>query len=49
MPLFSLKFRPGINKDQTDYTNEGGWSDSNKIRFNNGLPEVIGGWEKKRP
>ena len=49
MPLFSLKFRPGINKDQTDYTNEGGWSDSDKIRFNNGLPEVIGGWEKKGP
>jgi hypothetical protein len=47
MPLFSMKFRPGINKDQTDYTNEGGWFDSDKVRFNNGLPEVIGGWEKK--
>jgi hypothetical protein len=44
MPLASLKFRPGINREMTPYTNEGGWIDGNKIRFRAGLPETIGGW-----
>lgn len=46
MPLSKLKFNPGINRDLTEYTNTGGWYDSDKIRFRNGLPEKIGGWQK---
>ncbi len=44
--LTKLQFRPGINRETTDYTNSGGWVDGNKIRFRFGLPESIGGWEK---
>lgn len=46
MPLSKLKFNPGVNRDLTEYTNTGGWYDSDKIRFRNGLPEKIGGWQK---
>ena len=46
MPLTKLKFRPGINRDVTSYSNEGGWVDSDKVRFRLGFPEKIGGWVK---
>ena len=46
MPLTKLPMRPGINREVTDYTNEGGWYDCDKIRFKFGYPEVIGGWVK---
>tara|TARA_R110001592_G_scaffold95508_2_gene275092 strand:- start:447 stop:2321 length:1875 start_codon:yes stop_codon:yes gene_type:complete len=46
MPLTKLNFRPGINRDITSYSNEGGWVDGDKIRFRMGFPEKIGGWEK---
>ena len=46
MPLQKLQFRPGIVRDTTDYTNEGGWRDGDKIRFRLGFPETIGGWTK---
>ena len=46
MPLVKLKFRAGINRDITSYSNEGGWVDGDKIRFRMGFPEKIGGWEK---
>jgi hypothetical protein len=46
MPLLKLQFRPGINREVTSYTNEGGWVDGNKIRFRAGFPETIGGWER---
>ena len=46
MPLTKLNFKPGINKEETDYSNEGGWVDCDKVRFRQGFPEVIGGWEK---
>ena len=46
MALQKLQFKPGIVRDTTDYTNEGGWFDCDKIRFRMGLPETIGGWEK---
>jgi len=46
MPLTKLQFRPGINRDLTSYTNEGGWRDCDKVRFRLGYPEKIGGWEK---
>ena len=44
MPLQTLKFRPGVNRENTSYTNEGGYYASNKIRFRSGQPEKIGGW-----
>ncbi len=46
MPLTKLQFKPGINRDVTSYSNEGGWVDCDKVRFRQGFPEVIGGWEK---
>lgn len=46
MPLSKLTFNPGINRDTTKYSNTGGWYDSDKVRFRNGLPEKIGGWQK---
>lgn len=47
MPLTKLQFKPGINRETTSYTNEGGWFDCDKVRFRAGFPEKIGGWEKK--
>ena len=44
MPLQKLQFKPGLNRDQTNYTNEGGWFECNKIRFRSGYPQKIGGW-----
>ena len=49
MPLTKLQFKPGINRDITSYSNEGGWVDCDKVRFRLGFPEVIGGWEKYSP
>ena len=46
MPLTKLQFRPGVNRETTSYTNEGGWFDCDKVRFRFGTPEKIGGWEK---
>ena len=46
MPITSLKFRPGINKETTSYSNKGGWNDCDLIRFRFGYPEKLGGWEK---
>jgi len=46
MPLTKLQFRPGVNRETTSYTNEGGWFDGDKIRFRFGVPEKIGGWER---
>jgi hypothetical protein len=44
MPLQKLQFRPGLNREGTDYSNEGGWFDGDKVRFRSGFPEKIGGW-----
>jgi hypothetical protein len=46
MPLQKLQFRPGVVRDVTGYTNEGGWFDCNLVRFRLGFPESIGGWVK---
>jgi hypothetical protein len=46
MPLQKLEFRPGLNREGTDYANEGGWYDGDKVRFRSGFPEKIGGWSK---
>lgn len=45
--LTKLQIRPGINREVTPYSNEGGWIDCNKVRFRNGFPETIGGWVKR--
>ena len=44
MPLQKLQFRPGVNRENTSYSNEGGYYAANKIRFRSGQPEKIGGW-----
>lgn len=49
MPLMKLQFQPGLNRETTGYANEGGWWDSDKIRFRMGYPEKIGGWQKYNP
>ena len=46
MPLEKFTLRPGINKEGTDYSNEGGWFDANLVRFRKNFPEKIGGWAK---
>ena len=46
MPLQSYQFQPGINKEGTSLTAEGGWFDANLVRFRKGYAEKIGGWEK---
>jgi len=45
MPLQKILFKPGVNKENTRYTTEGGWYEADKVRFRQGNPEVIGGWE----
>lgn len=44
MPLQKLQFKPGINRESTSYANEGGWFESDKVRFRSGYAEKIGGW-----
>lgn len=44
MPLTKVEFKPGINKENTNYSNEGGYYNCDKIRFRSGYPEKIGGW-----
>jgi len=45
MPLQKLQFRPGVNREGTTLSNEGGYFDCDKIRFRSGYPEKIGGWQ----
>ena len=47
MPLSKLIFKPGVNRDQTNYASEGGWYDTQWVRFRSGFPEKMGGWEPK--
>ena len=49
MPLNKFVFKPGIMREGTAYDNEGGWFDTNLVRFNAGRPEKIGGWRKDTP
>ena len=46
MPLKKLQLKAGINRENTRYTSEGGWYDCDKIRFRQGTPEKIGGWQR---
>ena len=44
MPLKKLIFKPGVNRENTRYTTEGGFYECDKVRFRQGTPEKIGGW-----
>lgn len=46
MPLKKLTLKPGVNRENTRYTNESGWYESDKVRFRQGTPEKIGGWTR---
>ena len=46
MPLQKILFKPGVNRENTRYTTEGGWYECDKIRFRQGNPESIGGWQR---
>jgi len=46
MPLQTLDFQPGIDKEGTDYSAKGGWVDGNLVRFRKGRVEKVGGWQK---
>ena len=45
MPVKKITFKSGVNRENTRYTTEGGWYDCDKIRFRQGTPEKIGGWQ----
>lgn len=44
MALKKIIFKPGVNRENTRYTTEGGWYECDKVRFRQGTPEKIGGW-----
>jgi hypothetical protein len=46
MAFIKLQFKPGLNRDQTNYSAEGGWFECDKIRFRSGYPQKLGGWQK---
>ena len=46
MPLKKLALSAGVNKERTRYTNETAWYECDKIRFRQGYPEKIGGWQR---
>ena len=46
MPLAKFDFKPGVNKEETEYSAEGGWVDANLVRFRKSRVEKIGGWLK---
>jgi len=46
MPLQKLAFKAGVNREKTRYASEGSWYESDKVRFRQGFPEKIGGWQR---
>jgi hypothetical protein len=46
MPLAKMEFKPGVSKDDSPLAAEGGWVDCDKIRFRQGRPQTLAGWEK---
>ena len=46
MPLQKILFKPGVNRENSRYTTEGGWYEADKVRFRQGTPEKIGGWAR---
>ena len=49
MPQKKITFKPGVNQENTRYVTEGGWYDCDKVRFRQGFPEKIGGWQQISP
>ena len=49
MPLQAIQLRPGVNREGTNLSNEGGWFECDKIRFRSGYPEKLGGWTQATP
>jgi hypothetical protein len=49
MPLQKIVFKPGVNRESTSYSTEGGWYSCDKVRFRSGYPEKIGGWVQTTP
>jgi hypothetical protein len=49
MPLQKILFKPGVNRENTRYSTEGGWYSCDKVRFRQGTPEKLGGWEQISP
>ena len=41
-----FKFAQGIMRESTQFAAEGGWYDGNRVRFRDGKPENIRGWQK---
>tara|TARA_Y100000996_G_C22548905_1_gene652956 strand:- start:1113 stop:2951 length:1839 start_codon:yes stop_codon:yes gene_type:complete len=46
MPVRKLELKPGVDRENTRYASEGGWYECDKIRFRDGTPEKIGGWQR---
>ena len=46
MPLVNFRPAPGINKEVTDYTGQGKWTDGDMVRFFQGSAQKIKGWEE---
>ena len=46
MPLVNFRPAPGINKEVTDYTGQGKWTDGDMVRFFQGSAQKIKGWER---
>ena len=44
--LKKISFKPGINRENTRWFTAGGWYDGDKIRFRQGTPQKLGGWDK---
>lgn len=47
MAFTKVKIKPGVNRDTTNYANEGGYYESEKIRFLSGYPQKLGGWQSE--
>ena len=48
MPYQKYDLRPGVDREGTSFSAQGGWFDSNLVRFRKGFPEKIGGWIKEQ-
>ena len=44
--FFSLDFLPGFHRESTKYAEEGKWFDGNRVRFREGKPENLRGYNK---
>lgn len=46
MTLKKILFKSGVNRENTRLYTEGGWYDCDKIRFRQGSPQKVGGWNR---